>query len=57
MNKKYGNMIDLGVVDPTDVVVAEVENASSVASLLLTTAAACVLLPDDKPQQAPQQLM
>lgn len=55
LNKKYGNMIDLGVVDPTNVVVAEVENASSVASLLLTTAAACVLLPDEKPQA--QQLM
>ena len=55
LNKKYGNMIDLGVVDPTNVVVAEVENASSVASLLLTTAAACVLLPDEKPQT--QQLM
>lgn len=54
LNKKYGNMIDLGVVDPTNVVVAEVENASSVASLLLTTTAACVLLPEEKPQQAPQ---
>jgi len=52
LNKKYGNMVELGVVDPTDVVVAEVENASSVASLLLTTAAACVLLPDEK-QQSP----
>lgn len=47
LNKKYGNMIDLGVVDPTNVVVAEIENASSVASLLLTTAAACVLLPEE----------
>jgi len=53
LNKKYGNMIDLGVVDPTDVVVAEVENASSVASLLLTTAAACVLLPEE-PKVQPQ---
>ena len=53
LNKKFGNMIELGVVDPTNVVVAEVENAASVASLLLTTAAACVLLPEkDKPQAA-----
>lgn len=51
LNRKYGNMIDLGVVDPTSVVVAEVENAASVASLLLTTAAACILLPEDKPKQ------
>lgn len=52
LNKKYGNMIELGVVDPTNVVIAEIENASSVASLLLTTAAACVVLPEDKSQQS-----
>lgn len=52
LNKKYGNMIDLGVVDPTNVVVAEVENAASVASLLLTTAAACILLPEEINKQS-----
>lgn len=56
LNKSYGNMIELGVVDPTNVVVAEVENASSVASLLLTTAAACILLPD-KDKKREQQLV
>lgn len=37
IDKKIVNMIDAGVIDPTDVVINEVRNASSIASLLLTT--------------------
>ena len=55
LDKKYGNMIALGVVDPTDVVVAEIENAASVASLLLTSAAACVVEPEEKKDPPMQQ--
>ncbi len=34
---EYGNMFDLGVVDPTKVVKVSLSNASSIAGLLLTT--------------------
>ena len=33
----YGNMVDLGIVDPAKVTRAAVENASSVAAMILTT--------------------
>ncbi|MEE2657836.1 MAG: chaperonin GroEL [Candidatus Latescibacterota bacterium] len=36
---KYGDMIQMGVVDPTKVVRTALENASSIAALLLTTEA------------------
>ncbi len=35
----YGDLIDLGIVDPTKVVRTALQNASSVASLLITTEA------------------
>lgn len=35
----YGNMLDLGIVDPTKVVRVALEGASSVASIMLTTEA------------------
>lgn len=37
ITKSYVNMIDAGIIDPTEVVVNEVQNASSVGGLLLTT--------------------
>ena len=42
LKKDYVNMIDNGIIDPTDVIVNEVQNAASVASLLLTTSSAIV---------------
>ena len=36
-NDKYGDMIELGIVDPTKVCRSALENASSVASMVLTT--------------------
>lgn len=42
LKKDIVNMFDDGVIDPTDVVVNEVRNASSVAGLLLTTDALIV---------------
>lgn len=45
---KYVNMIEDGVIDPTDVVINEIKNASSVASLLLTTDALIVDEPDER---------
>ena len=39
-NEKYVNMIDAGIVDPTKVTRSALQNASSVAAMLLTTEAA-----------------
>ena len=36
---KYGDMLEMGVVDPTKVTRAALQNAASVAGLILTTAA------------------
>jgi chaperonin GroEL len=38
-SETYGDLIDLGIVDPTKVVRTALQNASSVASLLITTEA------------------
>jgi chaperonin GroEL len=45
-NGSYGNMFDMGVVDPTKVVKVALLNAASVAGLLLTTD--CTISFDDK---------
>ena len=44
----YENMIEAGVVDPTKVVRAALQNASSIAALLLTTEALVSELPEEK---------
>jgi chaperonin GroEL len=46
---EYGDMVEQGVLDPTKVTRTALQNAASVASLLLTTEAAVVELADDKP--------
>lgn len=42
LNDKYGDMFDFGVVDPTKVVRSSLQNAMSVASMLMTTDAMIV---------------
>lgn len=49
LSKKYCDMLDAGIIDPTSVIISEVENASSIAGLLLTTSGAIVTVPE-KPQ-------
>lgn len=39
LTEKYGNMIEMGIIDPTKVVRVALENAASVACLILTTSA------------------
>ena len=46
----YENLITAGVIDPTKVVRAALQNASSIASLLLTTEALISESPDEKPE-------
>ena len=48
-SSEYGDMLDMGVVDPTKVTRVALQNASSIAGLMLTTACMVAELPEDKP--------
>ena len=48
-NDKYGDMIALGIVDPTKVCRSALENASSVASMVLTTESLVADIPEKNP--------
>jgi chaperonin GroEL len=48
LNEKYENLVDAGVIDPTKVVRSALQNAASIASLLLTTEALISEIPEDK---------
>ena len=50
---QYVDMISAGIIDPTKVERVALQNAASVASLLLTTEALITDLPEDKPAAAP----
>ena len=50
---EYVDMIEAGIIDPTKVERVALQNAASVASLLLTTEALVSDLPEDKPAAAP----
>ena len=52
-NAEYGNMLTKGIIDPTKVVRAALQNAASVAALLITTEAMVAELPK-KQSAAPQ---
>jgi chaperonin GroEL len=47
--EQYENLVKTGVIDPTKVARTALENAASVASLLLTTEATIVEKPEKKP--------
>ncbi len=48
-NDTYGDMIDLGIVDPTKVCRSALENAASVASMILTTESLVADIPEKNP--------
>jgi chaperonin GroEL len=50
--EKYENLVQAGVIDPTKVVRSALQNAASIASLLLTTEAVISFLPDEQKQAA-----
>ena len=50
---EYVDMIEAGIIDPTKVERVALQNAASVASLLLTTEALITDLPEEKPAAAP----
>lgn len=51
--EEYGDMFKMGVIDPTKVSRVALENAASVASLLITTEAAIVEKPQEQAPAAP----
>ena len=53
-NDTYGDMLEMGVVDPTKVTRCALQNAAGVAGLLLTTDCAINELPKEEPAQQPQ---
>ena len=52
LNEKYVNMIETGIVDPTKVTRSALQNASSVASMVLTTESAVVDIEKEDPMAA-----
>ena len=51
-SEKYENMVGAGVIDPTKVVRTALQNAGSIASLLLTTEALVCEIPEEKKEPA-----
>jgi chaperonin GroEL len=52
LNDTYENLVQAGVIDPTKVVRTALQNAASIAALLLTTEALVSEIPEEKKQAA-----
>ena len=48
MNESFGNLVDDGILDATNVIITALQNACSVAGLMLTTEALIVEMPEKK---------
>jgi chaperonin GroEL len=53
LTEEFENLVEAGVIDPTKVVRSALQNASSIASLLLTTEALVSEIPEEKEDKAP----
>jgi chaperonin GroEL len=53
LTEKYENLVEAGVIDPTKVVRTALQNAASIASLLLTTEALVSEIPEEKDEKSP----
>jgi chaperonin GroEL len=51
LTEKYENLVEAGVIDPTKVVRSALQNAASIASLLLTTEALVSEIPEEKEEK------
>ncbi len=56
-NDVYGNMVEMGIIDPTKVCRSALENAASVASMVLTTESLVTDIPTPPAPAAPAQDM
>ena len=54
---EYGDMIDMGILDPTKVVRVALQNAASIAGLMITTEAVVVEVPRKKKPVQPGMSM
>ncbi|MBS6921842.1 MAG: chaperonin GroEL, partial [Anaerococcus vaginalis] len=54
---EYVNMFEKGIVEPTKVTRSALENAVSIASMILTTEAAVADIKEEKPEMPPQMPM
>ncbi len=52
-NDTYGDMVEMGVLDPAKVTRSALQNAASIASLMLTTDCMIADIPEEKPAGAP----
>jgi chaperonin GroEL len=50
---KYGDLLSMGIIDPTKVVRSALQGAASVAGLLITTEAMVAELPGPPPPELP----
>ena len=55
--KEYVDLVEAGIIDPTKVVRIALENAVSVASVLLLTEATMTDIPEDKKERSPEPEM
>ena len=53
LTDEYENLVEAGVIDPTKVVRSALQNAASIASLLLTTEALVCEIPEEKGEKRP----
>ena len=53
ISEDYVNMFDAGIIDPLKVTRSALENAASIASMILTTEALIADLPEENPAPAP----
>lgn len=52
-DEKFEDMVKAGIIDPTKVVRSALQNAASIAGLMLTTEALISEIPEDKATKAP----
>ena len=52
--KEYGDLVEAGILDPTKVIRIGLENATSVASVLLLTEATMTEIPEPKKERSPE---
>ena len=55
LNEKYVNMVEAGIIDPVKVTRSALQNATSVASTLLTTESVVADIKEDAPAMPPMQ--
>ena len=53
-NEEYKDMVSAGILDPTKVTRSALQNAASIASMILTTESLVVEKPEENPPAAPQ---